>query len=701
MTLVTTRVSLPVPADGPTVAARKPVAPRPAGRPPRIHGLDALRAVAVLAVMAFHFFPAVLPGGFIGVDVFFVLSGFLITTLLVRERVRTTRVSLRAFWARRARRLLPALVVVVVTCTALAGVLGGDVLVGIRSQVAGALTFSSNWVYIAQGATYSDDLSPQLFANFWSLAVEEQFYLLWPLVLVAIYAARRSRTVGLLTTGTIGVGSAVLMVVTFHVGEDASRVYYGTDTHLFGLMAGAFFALWFAPRTAEGTGTAAGSWTPRATTTGWRWTTAVVGLVSGAVLVVLALSLGTGSPVTYRGGLLLASLATVGVIAVVVRGQRVARLVEKGPLRWVGRRSYGLYLWHWPLVVLVAQVLDGSHPGRASEPLVAATATVVTFVAAGLSYHFVEKPVLDRGLRAVAADVATRVRDRVDAAWVERHGGWHTRGRRARLAASTALVVLVVGAVGAAFVRQPAHSALEAEILRGQEIADATRQGSSGAAGVDVPSPDPSPTAGPPVSADPAVPVPAVPTEPAPAPAAPAAPAPPPATGPPPGDQVTIIGDSVTLISAEALQAALPGVYIDAIVSRQMKTTAEVATALRAAGALRPYVVLSLATNSTVTDRVMEEAVAAIGPDHQIVLVTGYGDRPWIGPTNDQLRAAAERHPNVVVADWQSALAAAPDGVGKDGVHPQGAGRDLYARTLADALAASAASAGVVTPPGQ
>ena len=691
MTLLSTRVSLPVQADGPTVAARKPVAPRPADRPPRIYGLDALRAVAVLAVMAFHFFPAVLPGGFIGVDVFFVLSGFLITTLLVRERVRTTRVSLRAFWARRARRLLPALVVVVVTCTALAGVLGGDVLVGIRSQVSGALTFSSNWVYIAQGATYSDDLSPQLFANFWSLAVEEQFYLLWPLVLVAIYAARRSRTVGLLTTGAIGVGSAVLMVVTFRVGEDPSRVYYGTDTHLFGLMAGAFFALWFAPRAAEGAGAAAGSWAPRATTAGWRWATVLVGLASGAVLVVLALHLRTESPLTYRGGLLLASLATVGVIAAIVRSQRVARLVEKGPLSWVGRRSYGLYLWHWPLVVLVAQVLDGSHPGRASEPLVAATATVLTFVAAALSYRFVEKPVLDHGLRAVAADVATRVRDRVDAAWVERHGGWHTRGRRARLAAFTAIVVLVVGAVGAAFVRQPAHSALEAEILRGQEIADATQQGEAGAAGG---------AAG----ADPAVPTSAAPSAPAPAPAAPAAPAAPvpqAAVGPPPGDQVTIIGDSVTLISAEALQVALPGAYIDAVVSRQMKTTAEVATALRAAGALRPYVVLSLATNSTVTDRVMEEAVAAIGPDHQIVLVTGYGDRPWIGPTNDQLRAAAARHPNVVVADWQSALAAAPDAVGKDGVHPHEAGRDLYARTLVDALTVSAASAADVIPPAQ
>ncbi|MEP7763663.1 acyltransferase family protein [Sanguibacter sp. 25GB23B1] len=693
MTLAPTRVSLPVHPDGSTGAARKPVAPRPSGRPPRIHGLDALRAVAVLAVMTFHFFPTVLPGGFIGVDIFFVLSGFLITTLLVRERVRTTTVSLRAFWVRRARRLLPALVLVVVTCTALAGVLGGDVLVGIRSQVAGALTFSSNWVYVAQGATYSDDLSPQLFANFWSLAVEEQFYLLWPLALVAVYATRRSRAVGLAVTGLIGIGSAVLMAVTYQVGEDPSRVYYGTDTHLFGLMAGAFFALWFAPRTPEAPGRTS-RWTPRPIASWGRWTTVLVGAASGTVLVALALALRTGSPLTYRGGLVLASLATVGVIAVLVRGQRVARVVEKGPLEWVGRRSYGLYLWHWPLVVLVAQVLDGAHPGRASQPLVAVTATVLTFAAAWISYRFVEKPVLDHGLRTVAADVARRVRDRVDAAWVERHGGWHTHGRRARLAASTLLVVLLVGAVGAAFVREPARSDLEAEILRGLEIADATTQqgaDSPGATtsdddaevpGAPTPTPDPSPTAAAPGAGTPS---------PSPAPAVPAAP--PVAVGPPPGDQVTVIGDSVTLISAEALHVALPGVYIDAAVSRQMKTTPEAVAALRAAGALRPYVVVSLATNSTVTDRVMDEALAAIGPGHHVVLVTGYGDRPWIGPTNDQIRAAAARYPDVVVADWQSALAAAPEGIGKDGVHPQGPGQDLYARTLVAGLTDAAGRA--------
>lgn len=660
----------------PVGTVRKPVPPRSPSRPPRIYGLDSLRAVAVLAVLVYHFLPSLLPGGFVGVDVFFVLSGFLITTLLVRERVQTGRVSLRHFWTRRVRRIIPAMVAVVVVCTAAAGVIGGDVLVGIKLQVLGALTFASNWFAIAQGTSYSADLVPQLFANFWSLAVEEQFYLFWPLVLLAVFSVRRSRATGLVVTGLFAVGSAVWMAVAYDPSGDPSRVYFGTDTHLFGLMAGAFFALWFAPRTPRDTPQTpdvefAGEallpvqsrfarWFPPSRR---RWSRHALGLVSALGLVALTLTMSVDDAFTYRGGLVLASLFALGLIAFLIRSQPLARRVEGRPLRWVGVRSYGIYLWHWPIVVLVASLMGAENPGRSTSWSVAAVATGVTAVAAWVSYRYLERPVMIAGIRALWTRVAGRARRLVVAARAEQAAPGRSPLARVRLAVAAVLALGLVSAFVLAGVREPATSSLEAQILEGAQAAQQANQAQ--------PTPTPAPTADP-------TPDPTEPAEPTPAPVP---------TVPPPGDQVTLVGDSVSLISVPALQAALPGVFVDAEVSRQMSTAPEIITAMRDAGTLRRYVVVSLGTNSTVTERVMEDVVAAVGPDHVLVLVTGSADRSWIGPTNDQMRATAERHPeNVVVADWAAAVAAQPDVLGKDGVHPAPAGQDLYARTVADAL---------------
>ena len=402
---------------------RKPSAPRASTRPPRIHGLDSVRAVAVVAVMIFHFAPGLLPGGFIGVDVFFVLSGFLITTLLVRERVQTGRVSLRRFWTRRARRLLPAMVTVVITCTAVAGWLGGDVLVGIRSQVMGALTFASNWVYIAQGASYSSDLSPQLFANFWSLAVEEQFYLFWPLLVLAAFAIRRSRTVGLVMTGVFALASASWMALAFDPLADPSRVYFGTDTHMFGLMAGAFFALYFAPRSPASSTDAPAAGKAGAFLSDPARRRAVrlaLGAVSALGLVVAAFTLSVDDAFTYRGGLVLVSVFAVGLIAFIVRSQPVARRVEVAPLRWIGVRSYGLYLWHWPLLVLVSDVMGADHPGRGTTWSVVAVTLGLTVAAAWASYRFIEAPVMVRGIGTLVRSLWGWSRRVALVAWAER-----------------------------------------------------------------------------------------------------------------------------------------------------------------------------------------------------------------------------------------------------------------------------------------
>ncbi|HQA22115.1 MAG TPA: acyltransferase, partial [Rhodoglobus sp.] len=357
----------------------------------RLPGLDGLRAIAVIVVIAFHFVPAAAPGGYLGVDVFFVISGFLITTLLLRERSRTGRVSVPRFWLRRARRLLPALAVVVLTCGAAAAVIGGDVLVHLGSQVLGAATFSSNWLYIVQGTSYFATTSPELFRNLWSLAVEEQFYLLWPGLLILLLFVRW-RWLRVVIVSLLAVSSAVAMALLFTPPGDATRVYYGTDTHSFGLALGAAVAIAIEGRMPA-------RWLSR--------TLALIGAVAAGALVALALAMAPDDPFVTRGGLaLVAALTALAIAGAISPGSWLGRGLDVAPLRWVGERSYGLYLWHWPVLVLFVAGLPVDAPWWVAP----SAALAVTVAASWASYRWLELPVRQLGFRGAVASIAGKGR---------------------------------------------------------------------------------------------------------------------------------------------------------------------------------------------------------------------------------------------------------------------------------------------------
>ncbi|MDN6844724.1 MAG: acyltransferase, partial [Corynebacterium variabile] len=397
-----------------------PVKPLKPGRIRRVPGLDGLRGIAVLAVVIYHFFGDALPGGFLGVDIFFVLSGFLITALLVRELGATGRISLKEFWRRRARRIIPASVTVLVLATAIAGFIGGDVQVGLVPQFLGSLFFANNWVQISQSHSYFADTTPQIFMHYWSLAIEEQFYVLWPLIFLGLlWAARRfgrrdssgDRTFRLpaLFATVAGLASLLVMILLYNPDEDPSRVYFGTDTHAFGLLAGVVLALLVttaSPKAVDSwpllspTG-ASGMPTTRSRLTGAAgWT---LGSLAFLGLIAMLVLLPDTSPVTYRGGLFGASLLTVAVMMTVLRDAGpVAWMMRIRPLRYFGERSFSLYLWHWPVIVFLEAKMQ--QPGSDTPDwLVGLIAVVISLVLSEASYRFVENPLRRQGYRRVVA----------------------------------------------------------------------------------------------------------------------------------------------------------------------------------------------------------------------------------------------------------------------------------------------------------
>jgi peptidoglycan/LPS O-acetylase OafA/YrhL len=353
--------------------------------------LSGLRALAVLGVMAYHLQLGWASGGYLGVDLFFVLSGFLITTLLLEEWVATAAINLAGFWSRRARRLLPALFLVVVALAvylvvnAEFGGPGANGLIdlsALRGDAIATLLYVGNWHAIYAHQSYFAQFStPSPLQHTWSLAIEEQFYLVWPLLLALVLrVSRRSwRQVGLGLTIVVGLASSALMALLFHPGADPTRIYYGTDTRLFDLMAGAAVAFAVAARPQPG---------ERAQRT-LHLAAPVAALALGVCWVTSGTSSGLPRNWMFDGGFLLCAVlgAVVVADARLVRPGALARLLGSAPLHFLGTISYGIYLWHWPIFVYVTGARTGLSSFWLDVVRVAATLVVAT-----ASFYLVERP---------------------------------------------------------------------------------------------------------------------------------------------------------------------------------------------------------------------------------------------------------------------------------------------------------------------
>ncbi len=682
--------TVPVPSDA---------APTASGRPPieadrhhfgRLRGLDGLRAIAVLAVVFYHAGLGWLSGGFLGVEVFFVISGFLITALLLAEHRATGRIDPIAFWLRRGRRLLPALfLLLAVTLTFAVVVVPGETA-RLRTDALAAVGYVTNWHLIAGDQSYFESIGrPSLFLHLWSLAIEEQFYLAWPLALGAILLA--GRRVALVVTILGAVASAAWMALQFDPAGDPSRVYYGTDTRLTGLLLGSALAFVWVPavgviqlpgpgmsrrrrRKLQRQAAGAGHWASARL----GWALDLVAVSALAMLVAFFVAADAFEPFLYQGGLALLAVVTVALIAAAVHPRgHVGRLLELRPLRWVGTRSYSVYLWHWPIFALTRPGLD--LPLDALSTL--AIRLILTGVTAELSYRFVETPIRNGGLGR---------------AWISMRSprpGGDRRPRRwpAPAMAGSLAAVLSVLLVSVAIATPPAPpdgmltASINAVVVDPQArpvdrpttpaiLATASTRPATAA-------PDPQQGATPEAPAS-AMPNATASTTPGTATAVASASARP--TGSPrPRRDILAFGESVMIQGAQALARDLGPVRVDAAIGRHVADGVEILEQRAAAGALADTVIVQLGNNGPFRAGQFDAAMDALRDVPEVVWVNVRVPRDWEAHNNRVIESGVARYPNARLVDWYAATADRPDLFWKDGYHPRPKGAKLYADLIA------------------
>ena len=347
-----------------------------------ITGLDGIRAIAVIMVLSYHLKLSLFKSGFLGVTVFFVLSGYLITGILISEVEEEGTIDLKNFWLRRIRRLVPAVMSMAVVIIFVSAVVNRVIFTkGCKDFLASVLGFN-NWWQIFNKVSYFEAAGvPSPFTHCWSLAIETQFYLIYPLILLGIYKLAKSRGEGRAKRGLLFAGvtlllaliSVILMIVLFDPQQDASRVYYGTDTRAFSLLFGALLAILWEYRMV-----------PRRLSASVNM---VLGSVSFAALLVMTIAINGSSNFWYRGGQVVGTILTVLMVyAVSGRKTWLSRFLSNPVLKWIGDRSYSIYLWHYPIILLISKGIKASWWITLIE-------IVLSVVLAELSYRFIETPI--------------------------------------------------------------------------------------------------------------------------------------------------------------------------------------------------------------------------------------------------------------------------------------------------------------------
>lgn len=599
--------------------------------------LDGMRALAILAIIFYHLMPHVLPGGYLAVNIFFVLTGYFITASVIEEYGQKEKLAYKRYLARRFNRLFLPLLGMLVSVTAYITLFQRDLLLNLRPWLLTSLGMVNNWWQISVGGSYFEQFYVQSpFLHLWFLSVMSQFYVIWPLVVLLLLALFKDKRIILYTAVGLSLFSALAMAMLYVPGEDASRVYYGTDTRLFSFMIGsALSVVWPLAKLNE----------PVSKRTKRRLTLA--GFFSYAVLGLMFSRMLDSQSFTYRGGMYLNSIIIgVAVVLTAHPATSLSRMMRFKPIQWLGRRSFLLYLWYYPVISLYqAKVVDTSvDPGR----------HILIQLAIMLSLSEIGYQIFEKKRWKMTSMQSWRPADTIARMKASGSEG-STRHFSLNLAAFVGFCLLLTALTGFVQARSGENAAvleLREQIAASQsKMEEINRDDSTRSRAINNIEGLERETV---LFAH--------------------------------GADITFIGDSVLLSVADQLVTIFGRAVVEGAVSRQLYQTTEVIADLEKREQLHDTVVVFLGSNGTFTQTQMETFIKEIGTTRDLFFLTTNVPRIWKDSVNEQLALAESNHSNVHILDWNAYSNGHDEWLLEDQVHPNPMGAQQLALFVAEEI---------------
>lgn len=600
-----------------------------------ISGFDGIRTLAVIGVILYHLAPYQFQGGFLGVPIFFVVSGYLITDLLFQEWQQNERIDVIGFYIRRVKRLYPALVTLVLATTAYITLFARDLLANIRAVIMTNLLYVYNWYQVAHHESYFDKFGTQSpFTHLWSLSIEGQFYLFWPLIIIILLKFVKKKQPIFDTMIILAFISALLMAILYRTGQDPSRVYYGTDTRMFSILLGAALAVVW-PSTAL----------RKDLPTNLRLLLDVVGGGALMLLCLMFMQMTGESALVYRGGMFFFSVLSMILVAVVAHpGADMNRLLTNRLFAWIGKRSYGIYLYQYPVLVFFESKINVADHSF----LYALIEVALILVLSDLSYRFLELPLQHFDYSKTWSTLKEFCRR--DSSYGNKR--WYM------LIPGLIVLLAVVGATTGTTSGSEAKkdTALEKTIKendkkvakQNKNIAAKTSSSEHSSSSADTNTAKQFDLTENEIAKAKQL-------------------------------QITAVGDSVLAASSTTLQEIFPNMYVDAKVGRQVGEAIPVLQSLAQSGKLADTVLLSEGTNGPYSEQELDQIMAIVGKERKLYWINVHvPTRRWQDQVNNDLKVAAKKYPNLKVIDWYTYSKNHPEWFYDDNVHPNSEGLKYY-----------------------